>query len=153
MRFTSALVACLLPLAAYGKACEGENLPPDAKIRIGIKHRPEDCTQKAKNGDRLRVHYEGKLYKDCTVFDSNKRGDTPFAFVLGSRSVIKGWDQGLIGMCVGERRRVSTSTSSLSCYIGAMVCVACFDSSRTYSSHSTFMPSLKHIWRASRSAL
>jgi FK506-binding protein 2 len=90
MRLTSALVACLLPLAAYGKACEGEDLPPDAKIRIGIKHRPEDCTQKAKNGDRLRVHYEGKLYKDCTVFDSNKKGDTSFAFVLGSRSVIKG---------------------------------------------------------------
>eukprot|EP00953_Heterococcus_sp_UTEX-ZZ885_P001876 1527-Heterococcus_DN1.PRE.3 len=105
MRLTGALVACLLPLAAYGKACEGEDLPPDAKIRIGIKHRPEDCSQKAKNGDRLRVHYEGKLYKDCAVFDSNKKGDTPFAFVLGARSVIKGWDQGLIGMCVGERRR------------------------------------------------
>lgn len=43
---------------------------------------------------------------DGSVFDSSyDRGD-PFEFTLGNGQVIKGWDQGLLGMCVGEKRKL-----------------------------------------------
>ncbi|KAK3029398.1 hypothetical protein RJ639_039742 [Escallonia herrerae] len=49
--------------------------------------------------------WQGKL-TDGTVFDSSfERGD-PIEFELGGGQVIKGWDQGLLGMCVGEKRKL-----------------------------------------------
>jgi FKBP-type peptidyl-prolyl cis-trans isomerase len=52
------------------------------------------------------VSYVGKL-TDGTEFDSSLRpGRQPFHFTLGQGRVIKGWDQGLVGMRVGERRRL-----------------------------------------------
>ena len=56
----------------------------------------------AKAGDTVQVHYTGRL-QDGTVFDTSV-GRSPFQFVLGSGSVIKGWDQGLQGMKVGGKR-------------------------------------------------
>jgi len=76
-------------------------------LQIGVKKRvdPEQCKMKSKKGDSLQMHYTGKL-EDGTEFDSSiPRGD-PFTFTLGSGQVIKGWDQGLIGMCEGEKRRL-----------------------------------------------
>lgn len=65
-----------------------------------------DCTRKAKKGDSLKMHYEGKL-EDGSEFDSSyKRGD-PLGFTLGSGMVIKGWDQGVDGMCKGEVRQLT----------------------------------------------
>ncbi|XXG78694.1 hypothetical protein AAC387_Pa08g2587 [Persea americana] len=74
-------------------------------LQIGVKHKPESCDILAHKGDRIKVHYRGKL-TDGTVFDSSfERGD-PIEFELGSGQVIKGWDQGLLGMCVGEKRKL-----------------------------------------------
>ncbi|KAF5726567.1 putative fk506-binding protein [Tripterygium wilfordii] len=75
------------------------------ELQIGVKHKPETCEFQAHTGDRIKVHYRGKL-TDGTVFDSSfERGD-PIEFELGSGQVIKGWDQGLLGMCVGEKRKL-----------------------------------------------
>ncbi|KAF5746277.1 putative fk506-binding protein [Tripterygium wilfordii] len=75
------------------------------ELQIGVKHKPETCEFQAHKGDRIKVHYRGKL-TDGTVFDSSfERGD-PIEFELGSGQVIKGWDQGLLGMCVGEKRKL-----------------------------------------------
>lgn len=52
----------------------------------------------------MHVHYKGTL-TDGTVFDSSE-GKNPLTFSLGSGNVIKGWDRGLIGMCVGEMRKL-----------------------------------------------
>ncbi|KAL4355362.1 hypothetical protein GQ457_06G028100 [Hibiscus cannabinus] len=75
------------------------------ELQIGVKYKPPSCEIQAHKGDRVKVHYRGKLI-DGTVFDSSfERGD-PIEFELGSGQVIKGWDQGLLGMCVEERRKL-----------------------------------------------
>ena len=63
--------------------------------------------QAAKDGDQLSVQYVGVLYKNGKQFDASwDRGKQPFQFTLGQGNVIKGWDQGLVGMKVGGRRRL-----------------------------------------------
>lgn len=58
----------------------------------------------AKDGDTVTLNYTGVL-PDGTVFDSSRtEGRTPISFVLGTGYVIQGWEQGLQGMKVGERR-------------------------------------------------
>lgn len=56
-------------------------------------------------GQFLTVHYTGWL-EDGTVFDSSQGRDEAFGFPLGVDFVIPGWDQGLVGMRVGGRRRL-----------------------------------------------
>jgi FK506-binding protein 2 len=51
------------------------------------------------------MHYTGTLYKDNSQFDSSV-GRSPFDFTLGRGMVIKGWDNGLQDMCVGEKRKL-----------------------------------------------
>ena len=74
---------------------------------VGKKFKPETCEKVSKPGDKLTMHYTGKLYSDCSTFDSSvERGD-PFSFTLGKGEVIKGWDDGLRGMCIGEKRKLT----------------------------------------------
>ncbi len=61
-------------------------------------------------GRRVRVHYTGTLM-DGTKFDSSKDSNQPFEFVLGSGSVIPGWDEGLKGMKVGGVRQLTIPAS------------------------------------------
>jgi peptidylprolyl isomerase len=58
----------------------------------------------AKNGDRVRVHYTGRL-ADGQVFDSSQGGD-PLEFTVGAGEVIPGFDEGVRGMNVGETRTI-----------------------------------------------
>jgi rhodanese-related sulfurtransferase len=58
---------------------------------------------KAELGMRVQVHYTGKLV-DGTVFDSSEPRGEPFIFTLGQRQVIQGWEEGILGMRVGETR-------------------------------------------------
>ena len=59
-----------------------------------------------KNGDKLSVHYTGTL-ENGDVFDSSLGRGQPFDFTLGAGMVIKGWDMGLLGMKVGEKRKLT----------------------------------------------
>lgn len=59
-----------------------------------------------KNGQTAVVHYTGKL-TNGTVFDSSVTRGTPFEFPLGAGMVIKGWDLGVLGMKVGEKRTLT----------------------------------------------
>lgn len=56
-------------------------------------------------GALCSVHYTGTL-SDGTVFDSSHKRGKPFQFVFGTGRVIKGWDQGLVGMKVGGKRKL-----------------------------------------------
>lgn len=66
---------------------------------------PETCDKKAQNGQMLTMHYTGTL-EDGTKFDSSLDRNEPFKFQIGVGQVIKGWEEGVLGMCVGEKRRL-----------------------------------------------
>ena len=57
-------------------------------------------------GNRITVHYVGR-FVDGTIFDSSVARKEPFQFVLGSGAVIKGWDEGILGMRVGGKRTLT----------------------------------------------
>ena len=57
-------------------------------------------------GKEVTVHYTGWL-TDGTKFDSSLDRGRPFVFLLGTGAVIKGWDQGVVGMRVGGKRRLN----------------------------------------------
>jgi peptidylprolyl isomerase len=59
----------------------------------------------AKEGDRVRVHYTGS-FEDGTVFDSSA-GKEPFEFKLGEGQVIRGFDTGIMGMEVGDKKKIT----------------------------------------------
>eukprot|EP00600_Ochromonadales_sp_CCMP1393_P008449 CAMPEP_0174953704 /NCGR_PEP_ID=MMETSP0004_2-20121128/5_1 /TAXON_ID=420556 /ORGANISM="Ochromonas sp., Strain CCMP1393" /LENGTH=190 /DNA_ID=CAMNT_0016201413 /DNA_START=222 /DNA_END=794 /DNA_ORIENTATION=- len=63
----------------------------------------------AKAGDTLLVHYEGFIADVSStgnkgkMFDSSVKRNKPFEFKLGAGQVIAGWDQGIVGLCLGEK--------------------------------------------------
>ena len=62
----------------------------------------------AKEGDKVKVNYTGRLLKTNFVFDSSiGPGKKPLEFTLGEGGVIKGWEQGVPGMKVGGKRKLT----------------------------------------------
>jgi FKBP-type peptidyl-prolyl cis-trans isomerase len=66
-----------------------------------------ECARKTEDGDTISVHYRGTLQSDGSEFDSSYNRGTPFEFDLGKGQVIEGWDKGLLGMCIGEARKLT----------------------------------------------
>jgi peptidylprolyl isomerase len=64
----------------------------------------------AKNGNLVSVQYTGK-FADGKVFDSSIPRGEPIEFTLGTGQVIKGWDQGILGMKVGGKRTLTIPAS------------------------------------------
>lgn len=62
-------------------------------------------SEQAKKGDKVKVHYHGRL-EDGTTFDSSE-GRQPLEFEVGSGMVIKGFDEGVTGMTVGDKKTIS----------------------------------------------
>ncbi|KAK0652021.1 hypothetical protein B0T16DRAFT_387356 [Cercophora newfieldiana] len=63
-------------------------------------------TQATKRGDTIKVHYTGTLTNGNKFDSSLDRGD-PLEFTVGQGQVIKGWDEGLLNMKVGEKRKLT----------------------------------------------
>jgi peptidylprolyl isomerase len=61
----------------------------------------------ARPGDQVSVHYVGVAWSTGAQFDASWDRSEPFVFGLGEGQVIAGWDQGVVGMRPGGRRRLS----------------------------------------------
>lgn len=61
----------------------------------------------AKAGARVTVDYVGVAYSNGEEFDASWNRGQPFTFNLGRSEVIAGWDQGVAGMCIGGRRKLT----------------------------------------------
>ncbi|KAJ5920879.1 FK506-binding protein 2 [Penicillium verhagenii] len=91
------LTAIFLSLASLAVAAE---------LGIEVTHKVE-CTRKTQNGDGVSMHYRGTLQADGSKFDASYDRNAPLSFKLGTGRVIKGWDQGLLDMCIGEKRTLT----------------------------------------------
>ena len=77
----------------------------DSGLKVEYVSKPESCDKVARNGDMLTMHYTGTL-EDGKKFDSSYDRSEPFKFQIGVGQVIKGWEEGVLGMCIGEKRRL-----------------------------------------------
>ncbi|KAF2260420.1 hypothetical protein CC78DRAFT_501655 [Lojkania enalia] len=68
---------------------------------------PVECSRKTVAGDKINVHYRGTLESDGSEFDASYNRGQPLSFTVGQGQVIKGWDQGLLDMCPGEKRKLT----------------------------------------------
>ena len=73
---------------------------------LGIEELVIGEGQVAASGQTVTVHYTGWL-TDGLKFDSSKDRNEPFVFGLGRGQVIRGWDEGVQGMKVGGRRKLT----------------------------------------------
>ena len=91
-----------------------ESIMPKITLPSGLQYEtltaaPEN-SQSPKAGQRVAVHYTGWLDQNGelgTKFDSSVDRGQPFAFIVGVGQVIKGWDEGVLSMKVGEKRRLT----------------------------------------------
>lgn len=99
--------------ARIKKEEEAAEAIPDPKVPSGpppkelvIKDLKKGSGATAKVGDEVSVEYVGVVYKTKERFDATWGSGEPFTFKLGAQEVIKGWDQGIVGMQVGGEREL-----------------------------------------------
>lgn len=90
-------------LVATNTMSDAKPITTDSGLKYVQLNEGTGATPKA--GQTVFVHYTGTL-EDGTKFDSSRDRNRPFSFKLGAGQVIKGWDEGISTMKVGERRQL-----------------------------------------------
>jgi peptidylprolyl isomerase len=91
------------PLATKPKVEAGKGAKP---TKLETKDLVTGTGKEAKKGSTVYVNYVGVLWKNGEEFDSSWKRNEPFQFTVGEGQVIKGWDNGVVGMKVGGRREL-----------------------------------------------
>lgn len=99
------LIILIIVFAAIGLIFYGRPRSSDAKP-LKIEIIKEGMGQGAQVGNTVFVHYVGFL-ENGTKFDSSLDREKLFSFVIGSGQVIPGWEQGILEMKVGEKRKLT----------------------------------------------
>lgn len=104
--------AAVNPSATTSAKIPDFNSPPTAlgetrKTSSGLQYSTlaEGKGDAAKSGQNVTVHYVGTL-ENGNKFDSSRDKGQPFTFQIGGAQVIPGWDEGVAGMKIGERRKL-----------------------------------------------
>ena len=102
------MMLSLASVATGVREGDGVNLPAESSLRVGVMRRASNTScAGARKGDRVSIAYEGRLFKDGTMFDaSQERSGEPFEFTVGAGQVVKGLEDGLLGICIDEARRI-----------------------------------------------
>jgi peptidylprolyl isomerase len=79
----------------------------DIPFELGIEDVVVGAGDEATRGKRVSVHYVGVAFSTGEEFDASWNRGAPFQFKLGQGQVIPGWDQGVQGMRVGGRRKLT----------------------------------------------
>ncbi|KAI6247074.1 hypothetical protein HI914_04740 [Erysiphe necator] len=93
-------------LILFLMAAESTLAATGEKVQIVID-RAVECERKSKKGDTIFVHYRGTLQSSGKQFDSSYDRGKPLSFTVGKGMVIKGWDENLIDMCIGDKRTLT----------------------------------------------
>uniref|UniRef100_H3C011 peptidylprolyl isomerase n=1 Tax=Tetraodon nigroviridis TaxID=99883 RepID=H3C011_TETNG len=110
------------PFKAYGEKGSGSEIPPQATLVFDVLlvdlHNPKDnitveelvvpdtCTRRTVAGDYIRYHYNGTFLNGVT-FDTSYQRNSTYNTYIGMGYVIPGVDQALLGLCTGQKRRVT----------------------------------------------
>ncbi len=111
-RFRKIVVAVLASTAAFALGCSNNLSPLTPSTTSSSPFVQTDLIvgtgATANSGNRVTVAYTGWLYDTTKTANKGSQFDTStsFAFTLGAGQVIKGWDQGVVGMKVGGQRRL-----------------------------------------------
>jgi peptidylprolyl isomerase len=81
-----------------------DELPPDT---LQIKDIVKGKGPAAKNGDKVSMQYTGLTWSTSVEFDTSWDDGKPYTLTLGKGDVIKGWDEGIVGMRKGGRRELT----------------------------------------------
>ena len=79
----------------------------DIPFDLGIDDLVVGDGEEATAGRKVTVHYVGVAFRSGEEFDASWNRGEPFQFALGKGQVIQGWDQGVAGMRVGGRRKLT----------------------------------------------
>lgn len=108
-----ALLLNVLSSCNFLKSSKENNMNNEITLQSGLKYTvlkdPNASSKDLKNGQLVSVHYTGWLEENGEKgkkFDSSLDRGEPFSFVLGVGEVIKGWDEGIASMKIGEQRRL-----------------------------------------------
>lgn len=106
----------MIPINTADNATSGEQFKntttgtPAEKEKVEIEEITVGTGKEAKSGDTVVVHYTGTL-TDGTKFDSSVDRGEPLETKIGVGGVIQGWDQGIPGMKVGGKRKLTIPSS------------------------------------------